>query len=163
MKITTGMLVAVISFIFGEWHITLGILATLMCLDIISGLLKAVVLKELRSRRLSDGLFRKAGFVILIILAQMMDLWVGMPIFRHAVVGLLIANEAISIVENLTQMGVPVSPKLIQFLDIVKSNDGAVEQAKAEVAVIKETAATVEERLKEIEPEPNEPREENER
>ncbi|WP_404354638.1 holin family protein [Exiguobacterium aurantiacum] len=147
------MLVAVISFIFGEWHITLGILATLMCLDISSGLIKAVVLKEVRSRRLSDGLFRKAGFVMLVILAQMMDLWIGMPIFRHAVVGLLIANEAISIVENLTQMGVPVPQKLIQFLEIVKSNDGDLEAAKAEVVTIKESAATVEEKLKNIEQE----------
>lgn len=145
-----GAMMASGSFLFGAWHITLGILAVMVVLDIISGITKGFMLKEVRSRKLSNGLFRKAGFVFLIILANMMDMWVGFPIFRHLVVGLLIANEAVSILENLTQMGVPIPKKLIKFLEVVKDNDGAISKAKADIAEIKEKADLVEKELDKI-------------
>lgn len=150
MKITLGLGVSALTFLFGGWHITLGILAVMVLLDISTGVLKGFMLKEVRSRRLSDGLFRKAGFVALIILAQMIDLWIGIPIFRTLVVGLLIANEAISVLENLVQMGVPIPKKLVQFLQVVKDSDGDIGKAKAEVALIKKSAEKVEEKLEKV-------------
>lgn len=150
MKITIGAGVSALTFLFGAWHITLGILAVMVLLDIVTGLLKGFMLKEVRSRKLSNGLFRKAGFVALIILAQMMDHWIGAPIFRTVVVSLLIANEAISVLENLVQMGVPIPQKLIQFLQIVKDSDGDINKAKAEIMQIKQSAEKVEENLEKV-------------
>lgn len=150
MKITLGLGVSALTFLFGGWHITLGILAVMVLLDISTGVLKGFMLKEVRSRTLSNGLFRKAGFVALIILAQMIDLWIGVPFFRTLVVGLLIANEAISVVENLVQMGVPIPKKLVQFLQIVRDSDGDIGKAKAEVALIKKSAEKVEEKLEKV-------------
>lgn len=150
MKILIGLGVSGLSFLFGVWHITLAILAVMVVLDILTGITKGFMLKEVRSRKLSNGLFRKAGFVALIILANMIDLWIGVPFFRNLVVGLLIANEAISILENLTQMGVPIPKKLIQFLQIVKEDDGDINKAKAEIVNIKKSAEKVEEKLEKV-------------
>lgn len=150
MKITLGLGVSALTFLFGGWHITLGILAVMVLLDISTGVMKGFMLKEVRSRTLSNGLFRKSGFVALIILAQMIDLWIGIPIFRTLVVGLLIANEAISVLENLVQMGVPIPKKLVQFLQVVKDSDGDIGKAKAEVALIKKSAEKVEEKLEKV-------------
>lgn len=150
MKILIGFGISSVSFLFGAWHITLAILAALAVLDIFTGIVKGFMLKEVRSRKLSNGLFRKAGFVALIILANMIDLWIGVPFFRNLVVGLLIANEAISILENLTQMGVPIPKKLIQFLQIVKEDDGDINNAKAEIANIRNSAKAVENNLNKV-------------
>ena len=150
MKLIIGLGVSGLSFLFGAWHITLGILAVLVVLDILTGITKGFMLKEVRSRKLSNGLFRKAGFVALIILANMIDLWIGVPFFRNLVIGLLIGNEAISIVENLTQMGVPIPKKFIKFLEIVKENDGDITKAKAEIVEIKSKAEKVEQQLEKV-------------
>lgn len=150
MKLLIGFGISGASFLFGAWHITLAILAVMVVLDILTGITKGFMLKEVRSRKLSNGLFRKAGFVALIILANMIDLWIGVPFFRNLVVGLLIANEAISILENLTQMGVPIPKKLIQFLQIVKEDDGDITKAKAEIVNIRKSAEVVEKKLEKV-------------
>ncbi len=55
--------------------------------------------------------FRKAGILVVIIIANMIDHMMGseMPIFRTIVVGFYVAVEGLSITENLTLMGVPDS------------------------------------------------------
>lgn len=61
------------------------------------------------------GILKKAGILLSIIFASLLDMLVndGMPVFRTLMVWLSIGNEGLSIVENLAYLGVnmPVSIK----------------------------------------------------
>lgn len=150
MKTILTAIVGGASFLLGGWHIMLVILTVMMVLDIITGLIKGTMLKELKSRKMTNGLFRKAGFLILIVMASMLDLFVGAPVFRNMVVGFLIINEAVSITENLTLMGVPIPQQITKFLDVNKDGENPKEAIKAQVEKIEESVEATKEVLNSI-------------
>ncbi|MGH0950790.1 phage holin family protein [Bacillus mycoides] len=129
---------ALINFLFGSWHVSLGVLFTFMALDILTGSVKGAVTTGLRSRVMLHGLFRKAGILIVIIIANMIDHMMGseMPIFRTIVVGFYVAVEGLSITENLTLMGVPVPEFIKQYLqqykEMQEDRGGAIHSVKKE-------------------------------
>ncbi|MGG1146927.1 phage holin family protein [Bacillus wiedmannii] len=113
---------ALVNYLFGSWHVSLGVLFTFMALDILTGIAKGASTSGVRSRVMMYGLFRKAGILVVIIIANMMDKMLGndMPIFRTIVVGFYVAVEGISITENLMLLGVPVPQFIIQYLEHYK-------------------------------------------
>lgn len=101
------------SYLFGEVKF-LDFLAILMLVDIITGVLKAIKEKRLRSRNALFGYARKIGVFGIIILANVIDqiLSLNGAIALFTVIW-YIGNEGLSIVENLSQIGVKV-PHVIQ-------------------------------------------------
>ncbi len=112
-----------ISFLFGSWHTSLTVLFVFMVLDILTGLIKGAINKELRSRTGYVGFLRKASIMIVIIMANMLDLITetGMPVFRTMAVYFYIGMEGISIVENLGLMGVPLPAAIAKYFEQLKS------------------------------------------
>jgi len=80
----------------------LDLLAILMLADIITGVLRAVKEKRLRSRKALFGYARKIGVFVAIILANIVDQVLNLGgAITVATVLFYIANEGLSIVENL--------------------------------------------------------------
>jgi toxin secretion/phage lysis holin len=116
-------------FLFGGWSLPLQILVAVVIIDYITGLSAAFVGKRLDSRIGSKGIVKKVGYFILVALAHLLDRGTGMaaPVLQTATIWFLVANEGISITENLGEIGVPIPDRLRQALAVLRDrHDGEV-------------------------------------
>lgn len=110
VKILTTFLGTCMVYAFGGVDLILRVLLFFIVLDYATGLMKAFVKKELSSSVGWNGIMKKIGTLIAVIVAHQMDKIdpTGSQLFRNAVVTFFIANEGVSLVENLAIIGVPV-------------------------------------------------------
>lgn len=131
-----GAIGAGIAGLFGGWDAALFTLIIFMSIDYISGLLVAGVFHNspktetgaLESKAGLKGLLRKGGMLLVVLVACRLDLMLGAHFIRDAVVIALVSNEALSIVENLGLMGVPIPAPIINAIEVLKNR--ADEQSK---------------------------------
>lgn len=117
-----------IANLLGGWDVTLKVLVGCMAADYISGLIVAGVFHRsgksetgaLESRAGFKGLLRKCMILLLVFLAAMLDLVTGQHFIRSAVCLFYIANEGLSIIENLVLMGVPHPAFLDNVLEALR-------------------------------------------
>jgi toxin secretion/phage lysis holin len=102
----------------------LDLLALAMGIDIVTGVLKAIKEKRLRSRTAWFGYARKIGVFGVIILANIIDIVLSLngalAIFT---VIFYIGNEGLSILENLAQIGVKVPKVISEKLHVIQIED----------------------------------------
>ncbi|MBM7605972.1 toxin secretion/phage lysis holin [Metabacillus crassostreae] len=102
----------------------LDLLAVLMGLDIITGVLKAIKNKKLRSRTAWFGYARKIGVFGAIIAANIIDVVLNLGgAIAYATVLFYIANEGLSVVENLAEIGVKVPTVILNKLHVIQPNN----------------------------------------
>lgn len=113
-----------LTWLLGAWDTPLVILIVLMSLDYITGITKGYVNKDLSSNIGLKGIARKGVIFTILIVAVMLDrlLNTGNWIFRTLVCYFYIANEGISIIENASELGVPVPSKLKNALIQLKED-----------------------------------------
>lgn len=105
------------AFLIGDWHISLTVLAVFMAIDIITGILKALVTKKMDSKIGYKGFIRKAGIMLVIIIANLLDLLTGSEfLFRSMAILFYIGLESLSITENLGHLGVPLPETITKYL-----------------------------------------------
>ena len=102
------------AFVSGNTSVAFQILLMVMALDIISGVLKGIQKKNLRSIFMHVGLMKKAGLILAVTFGYVLDIAVngGQPIFATMMTWAGIGNEGLSVVENLETLGVKM-PKVI--------------------------------------------------
>ena len=109
--ITTGVL-AVFTYLFGAFDILIQGVLIFIILDFLTGLAKAWHNGELSSNKGRKGLLKKTMFLTMVLIGHWLDKASlisdnGMS-FRTLVLVFIIANEGISILENISEMGVPI-------------------------------------------------------
>ena len=114
------------TWLLGAWDLALQILVVFICMDFITGILQGFYNGELSSKRGYKGLFKECGIMFVIIVANLLDLLTGVPLFRIPVVYFFIAIEGVSILENLGKMGVPIPEVLLDKLAQLKEK-GTIE------------------------------------
>ena len=112
-------------FLFGGWSAPLQILVAVVTIDYIAGLGAAFVGKRLDSRVGIRGIVKKVGYFVLVTLAHLMDKGTGMsaPVLQTATIWYLVANEGISITENLGEIGVPIPQSLQNALRRLRDDE----------------------------------------
>lgn len=114
---------------FGEWSALLTALAIIMCLDYITGCMAAFAGKSTKTeggRWLSSesfkGLLRKGAIVVMVLLATLLDRAIGTEgmIFQTTVCCYYLANEGLSIIENVALLGVPVPAIIKKSLEALR-------------------------------------------
>ena len=110
-------------FLFGRWDLPLKVLFYSMVLDYISGMLKAFYLGEVSSKKGYKGLIKKVGILFTIAVANLTDLILGLAVFRSAICIFFCMNECISVLENVSSMGVPIPDILKDKLIQTKQNN----------------------------------------
>ena len=112
-----------ITAIFGGFDTLLYYLFIFLVADYITGLLCAVYRKEVSSSIGLNGIIKKVMQLFLVVVASVVDNVGGMtqPIFRTLVIYFLLANEGISILENVAGAGVPVPDFLREALTKIKN------------------------------------------
>lgn len=116
--------------LLGGWDVTLQVLIGFMAVDYITGLLVAGVFHQsgksesgtLSSKAGFKGLVRKGGILLLVALAVLLDRVTGQDFVRMAICLFFIANEGLSILENLGLMGVPYPAFLKNMLEALKKD-----------------------------------------
>jgi toxin secretion/phage lysis holin len=114
--------------VFGGWTVTMTVLVAFMAADYISGLFVAGLGKSLKTEGggLSSkvgwqGLFRKGMMMLVVLIAALLDRAMGdAHIFRDAACWFYVANEGLSLLENLAIAGVPFPEKIKEILEQAK-------------------------------------------
>ena len=113
ISIITGLAGGLIASLFGAWDKILWALVVLMVLDYVMGVIKAIYKKELSSSVGFKGLLKKISILVIVALANVIqELMGGNIAIREIVIMFYIANEGISILENVAA----VSTKMPQAL-----------------------------------------------
>lgn len=101
------------------------ILIVCNCLDILTGLIKAVHDKELKSSKLRDGAVNKAMIWCVVIASYFGSSYAGFDLTK-VTLGYYIIMELVSIVENAGQF-IPVPEELKKYFTTSDSNDDSKE------------------------------------
>lgn len=98
-----------IAYLTGDWDKIIQILALFMIIDYITGVSKAFIMNKADSTIGARGILKKGLIFVVVTMAHQMDKANNLsdPIFRTATIYFYLANEGISIFENLTIMGIP--------------------------------------------------------
>lgn len=117
------LLISGIAYLLGGIDTSIQTLIIMVTIDYISGMLKAIIQKNLNSYIGWRGLIKKAGVFITIIVAVQIEIITKQPDTLHNLVAFaFVVNEGVSILENLIDIGVPVPRVLIQFLKKIKDD-----------------------------------------
>lgn len=123
--------------LFGGWTEDLTTLIILMGIDYAMGIAIAIVWKTsnksktgaLSSVSAWKGLCRKGGSLLVVLVAHRLDVTLGISYIKTAVIIAFIANEAISIVENLGIMGIKFPAIINQAIEVLqKKTEEEVEE-----------------------------------
>jgi len=121
-------------YLFGEVKF-LHLLLLLMALDILTGLTKAWRNKNLWSRKSLFGFARKLLVLVMIIVANVIDQILNLGgTLTFATCLFYIANEALSITENMAQLGVLVPKNLAEKLKHIESSTGDTDTIRDEIS-----------------------------
>ncbi len=129
-----GIVGSFIASLFGGWDAALITLIIFMAVDYITGLIVAGVFHKsqktesgaLESRAGWKGLCRKGTTLMVVLIAHRLDLIVGTDFVRNAVIIGYIANELISIVENVGLMGLPIPEVIKKAIEMLKKKEDEV-------------------------------------
>lgn len=104
-----AVIVTTVVYLLGGADVALQCLVTAIALDYVSGVIKAFNAKTLSSRIGFTGILRKLGILLLVMLSVLIDrVTGGTGAVRTLVIYYFVANEGLSIIENLGQAGLPI-------------------------------------------------------
>lgn len=125
IKTSSGIIGAVIGFLFGEITGLFIAIIALMALDYITGVLCGIAAKELSSETGFKGLVKKLMVLVIIAVGHLVDCYIigtGSALMT-AVILFFAANEGISILENAAMLGLPIPKKLRDILEQLRKED----------------------------------------
>lgn len=125
LKIIFGSIITAVSGFLGGMDGIMYALLAFITIDYITGVAVAVKQKKLSSEVGFWGLVRKVCIIALVGVAHFVDVYVMHTgdIFRTAIALYYIGNEGVSLLENMGNLGVPLSKKLKDVLEQLKSDN----------------------------------------
>lgn len=125
MKFTFDNIISLIctTFIYlvGGFDIAIQSLLIVMVIDYLTGVASAIYNKELSSKVGFKGILKKFCYLCVVALSVVIDNLIGQSgVIRTIVIYFFVANDGLSIIENLAEMGVKLPKKLIDSLEQLK-------------------------------------------
>lgn len=122
-----GVVSAGISAAFGGWDNTMSALVFFMVIDYLTGLAVAGIFKKstkttdggLESKAGWKGLIRKFSVLAIVLIAAQLDVLLNSSYIRDVVIYSFLANELLSIIENMGLMGVPLPTVLENAVSVL--------------------------------------------
>lgn len=126
-EISSSIIAAVCTtlvYLLGGVDVALSCLLIAIVLDYVSGLIKAFVIKNLSSKTGIKGIIKKVSILLIVMLAVLVDRVTGETgAIRTLVIYYFVANEGLSILENLGQAGVPIPQSIKKALKVMKKEN----------------------------------------
>ena len=90
-----------------------------MVTDIATGLIKALMQRLRRTQKACAEFLKKAAIMLVIILANWLDMLTisEVPVFKTIAIYFYIGMEGLSILENLSQIGVPIPRVISKYIN----------------------------------------------
>ena len=122
ISLTIGAILG--AFIGGLSGLLVALIWLMVC-DYITGVLCAIKNKKLNSSVGFWGIVKKCLILMMVGVANMLDVKVigTGSVLRSAVTMFYISNDGISILENITKLGLPIPNKLKAVLEQLKEDD----------------------------------------
>lgn len=98
------------------------IVVVILILEMLSGVLAAIKNKELDSTKFREGLLSKSGYFVQIALVFLVSIMISMPYLLYADLLWIACSEGVSVLENLSRMGVPIPDFVKNVLGKTKQN-----------------------------------------
>lgn len=118
-NVIVAVLATFFTYIFGVWDLAMQVLIVFMTLDYGTGVLYAYLIGQLSSEVGFKGLVKKCMILVVVIIGVMLDRMLGNGtwMFRTLVCYFYIANEGISLLENVGNIGIPIPNKIKNALE----------------------------------------------
>ena len=108
--------------LLGGWDMALQVLVLFVVLDYITGLVAAYGEQNLNSRVGFRGIAKKILLFVPVAVAYWLDMLLGQEILRSLAIFFYIANEGLSMMENLGRAGVPFPEQIQEALEQLKGD-----------------------------------------
>lgn len=116
-----SVILTTIVYLLGGFDIALQSLLIVMIVDYLTGIASAIYNKELSSKIGFKGIIKKFSYLCVVALSVVIDNLTGQGgLIRTLVIYFFVANDGLSIIENMTEMGVKLPQKLIDSLEQIK-------------------------------------------
>lgn len=124
IKSAFALIGAFAGWIIGDINGVLITLLIFMICDYITGVIVAIINKSLSSAVGYKGLFKKVFILMLVVVGNMIDINIigSGGAVRTAIIFFYISNEGISILENVSIIGLPLPKKLVDVLAQLKED-----------------------------------------
>jgi toxin secretion/phage lysis holin len=108
-------------YLVGGFDIAIQSLLIVIVIDYLTGIASAIYNKELSSKIGLKGILKKFCYLLVVALSVVIDNLTGQSgLIRTLVIYFFVANDGLSIIENLAEMGVKLPQKLIDALEQIK-------------------------------------------
>lgn len=108
-------------YLLGGFDIALKSLVIVIVIDYATGILSAIYNKQINSKVGFKGILKKFSYLLIIALSVIIDNILGQSgTIRTLVIYFFVANDGISILENVAEMNIPLPPKLLETLEQLK-------------------------------------------
>lgn len=126
IKLITGFIGAIASFLFGGWSLLIQVLVVFIIIDYILGVIVAAMYGELNSKIGFRGIAKKVMILVLVAVAHSIDkITAGDGTFiRDAVIFFYLANELLSILETVGRTNLPIPSVLKKAVETLNNKSG---------------------------------------
>lgn len=108
-------------YLVGGFDIAIQSLLIVIVIDYLTGIASAIYNKELSSKIGFKGIIKKFCYLLVVALSVVIDNLLGQSGFiRSLVIYFFVANDGLSIIENMAEMNVKLPQKLIDALEQIK-------------------------------------------
>lgn len=108
-------------YLLGGFDIALQSLLIVMIIDYLTGIASAIYNKNLSSKIGLKGILKKFCYLCVVALSVVIDNLTGQSgLIRSLVIYFFVANDGLSIIENMAEMNVKLPEKLIDALEQIK-------------------------------------------
>jgi len=130
-----GLVGGFIATLLGGWDSALSTLIIFMGVDFVAGVVTAAIGKSkhsdsglLNSKAGWIGLAKKFCILLMVVVGVRIDILLGTNYIRDTVCISFCLNELLSIVENMSLMGVPFPPVVKKAIDVLQTKVGRTEE-----------------------------------
>jgi toxin secretion/phage lysis holin len=108
-------------YLLGGFDIAIQSLLIVMVVDYLTGIASAIYNKELSSKIGFKGIIKKFSYLCVVALSVIIDNLTGQSgLIRTLVIYFFVANDGLSIIENMAEIGVKLPQKLIDSLEQIR-------------------------------------------
>ena len=108
-------------YLLGGFDIAIQSLLIVIIIDYLTGIASAIYNKELSSKMGFKGIIKKFSYLLVVALSVVIDNLLGQSgLIRSLVIYFFVANDGLSIIENMAEMNIKLPQKLIDALEQIK-------------------------------------------
>ena len=116
-----SVILTTLVYILGGFDVALKSLIIIVVIDYLTGVGSAYYNKKVSSKKGLKGIIKKFCYFLIVALAVVIDNLMGQSgVIRTLVIYFFVANDGISIIENMAEVDVKLPKKLIESLEDMK-------------------------------------------